>query len=235
MWPFHSWHTHILAMLPSSCCKVLHIISCRPTTQPWLQERRNDKEEEVTDGVCSTTSAKNYRYAPFGTHTHSHAQTNYTCTCIHESEWTRAIYPPSLLSIHFPPSLFIECAHADTPREDATHTPSMHTQIQGKPKTTDDSDEDNDESGYTGSTTGGDSGMEVPLYEIPILRKKETIAEGKGCIHVHKQLVSMWLSFRFFLFLDAEEPEYHFPRPQDPLKTWLLSHTKNKLNLNLTK
>ena len=124
-----------------------------------------------------------------GTHhsAHTHTQT----TCLHECEWTRAIYSPSLLSIRFPPSLFIECVFADTPREDATYTPSMHTQIQGKPKTTDDSDEDNDESGYTGSTTGGDSGMEVPLYEIPILRKKETIAEGKGCEHVHKRLVSM--------------------------------------------
>ena len=63
----------------------------------------------------------------------------------------------------------------------------MHAQTQTKSKTADDSDSDRDdddledlgESGYSGSTTGGDSGTEVPLYAIPIIRKQETIPEGK--------------------------------------------------------
>ena len=112
----------------------------------------------------------------------------------------------------------------------------MYTQTQVNSKIADDSDDDNDdydESGYTGSTTGGDSGMEVPLYTIPILRKQETTTtEGKGCIH--KQLISLWPSFHLSLFTNAEEPEYHFPQPQDPVKTWLPSHIKHKLKLNQT-
>lgn len=87
----------------------------------------------------------------------------------------------------------------DTPSEEATAP--MHAQTQTKSKTADDSDSDRDdddledlgESGYSGSTTGGDSGMEVPLYAIPIIRKQETIPE--------------------------EEPEYYIPEPRDPVKT----------------